>query len=107
VPTLPGWFVNNDWRLVVYYSAEQNYLGPGVCSTCTASTLTVGATSKEVVILMPGPLLGVPPRAPVPLNDSTYWQYYFEDPANQDFADDVYATPSSTAYTRDRIFTIP
>jgi hypothetical protein len=107
VPTLPGWFVNNDWRLVVYYSAEQNYLGPGVCSTCTASTLTVGATSKEVVILMPGPLLGVPPRAPVPLNDSTYWQYYFEDPANQDFADDIYATPSSTAYTRDRIFTIP
>jgi hypothetical protein len=73
-------------------------------------TLTVTGDvvpTKEVVILMPGPLLGVAPRAPVPLNDSTYWQYYFEDPANQDFADDVYATPSSTAYTRDRIFTIP
>jgi hypothetical protein len=63
--------------------------------------------TKEVVILMPGPLLGVPPRAPVPLDDSTYWQYYFEDPANRDFANDIYVTPTSTAYTRDRIVAIP
>jgi type II secretory pathway pseudopilin PulG len=107
VPTLPSWFVPNDWRLVVYYSAGQNYLGPGICPTCTATTLTVDATSKELVILMPGPLLAASPRAPVSLSDSTYWSYYFEDAANQDFADDIYATPSSTAYTRDRIYTIP
>jgi hypothetical protein len=110
LPTLPGWFVNNNWRLVVYYTAGRNFLGPGVCSTCTASTLTVnGVSGKQVVILMPGPLLGTPPRAPVALDNSTYWQYYFDDPdwENRDFANDVYVTPTSTAYTRDRIFTIP
>ena len=110
VPTLPTWFVDSDWRLVVYYSAARNFLGPGSCTTCVDSMLTVTGDvvpTKEVVILMPGPLLGVPPRAPVPLDDSTYWQYYFEDPANRDFANDIYVTPTSTAYTRDRIVAIP
>ena len=110
VPTLPSWFVDNDWRLVVYYSAGRNFLGPGACTTCADPTLTVTGDAvpmKEVVILMPGPLLGAPPRAPVPLDDSTYWQYYFEDAANRDFANDFYIIPTSTAYTRDRIFAIP
>ena len=26
VPNIPAWFVNNDWRLVVYYSAGSNFL---------------------------------------------------------------------------------
>jgi hypothetical protein len=96
--------------MVVYYSAGRNFLGPGPCTTCVASTLTVTGDvvpTKELVILMPGPLFGAAPRAPVPLDDSTYWQYYFEDPANQDFANDVYIIPTSTEYTRDRIFAIP
>ena len=56
---------------------------------------------------MPGPNLSASPRAPVSLDDSTYWQYYLEDAANRDFSDDTYVTPTSTAYSRDRIFTIP
>ena len=108
VPAMPAWFVNNDWRLVVYYTAGQNFLGPGACTTCVDSTLTVnGAAGKEVVILMPGPLLGTPPRSPVPTNDLTYWTYYFEDAENQDNGNDWFVTPTSTAYTRDRIYTIP
>ena len=113
LPTLPAWFINNDWRLVVHYAAGRNFLGPGACTTCTDPTLTVTgdpSPSKEVLILMPGPNLGASPRAPVPTNDGTYWQYYFEDPANQvDVAsgDDVYIVPTSTAYARDRIYTIP
>ena len=110
LPTMPAWFVNNDWRLVVYYTAGRNFLGPGACTTCVDSTLTVnGVAGKEVVILMPGPLLGTPPRAPVPTNDLTYWSYYFDDPdwENRDNGNDLFVTPSSTAYTRDRIFTIP
>jgi len=112
LPTMPVWLLNNNWHAVVYYSAGLNFLGSPVtgdpCTTCVSSTLTVdGVAGKQVVILMPGPLLGAPPRAPVSMGDSTYWQYYFEDPANQDFADDVYVTPASTAYTRDRILTIP
>ena len=112
VPTLPTWFVNNDWRLVVFYTAGQNFLAPTgtttYCTTCVDTTLTVdGVAGKEVVFLMPGPNLGASPRAPVPTNDLTYWQYYFEDAENQDNGNDWYVTPTSTAYTRDRIYTIP
>jgi hypothetical protein len=111
LPNMPTWFVNNNWHAVVYYSVGRNFLGSPVtgdpCTTCVSSTLTVDGGSKEVVILMPGPLLGAPPRAPVSMGDATYWQYYLEDPANHDFSDDVYITPTSTAYARDRITTIP
>ena len=109
VPTLPSWFVDNDWRLVVYYSAGRNFLGPDPCETCVDSTLTVdGVAGKQVVILMPGPLLGTPPRSPVPTSDLTYWSYYFDDDwENRDNLNDLFVTPTSTAYTRDRIYTIP
>jgi hypothetical protein len=108
LPTLPAWFVNNDWRLVVYYTAGRNYLGPGSCTTCVSSTLTVnGVSGKQVVILMPGPNLGASPRSPVPTDDLTYWQYYLEDAENNNNSNDVFVTPTSTAYARDRIYTIP
>ncbi|MGH8633969.1 MAG: hypothetical protein ACRET7_07535 [Burkholderiales bacterium] len=106
--TLPSWFVTNDWRLVVYYTAGQNFLGPAACTTCVDSTLTVdGVSNKQVVILMPGPLLGASPRAPVALDDLTYWSWYFKDAENQDNGNDWFVTPTSTAFTRDRIYTIP
>jgi len=106
---MPSWFVNNDWRLVVYYSAGRNFLGPDPCVTCVDSTLTVdGVAGKQVVILMPGPLLGTPPRSPVPTVDLTYWSYYFDDDwENRDNLNDLFVTPTATAYTRDRIYTIP
>jgi type II secretory pathway pseudopilin PulG len=111
LPTMPAWFLNNNWHAIVYYSAARNFLGPNdngyPCATCVSSMLTVGAASKEAVILMPGPNLGASPRSPVPLNDSSYWQYYLEDAANYDHSDDTYVTPTSPVHTRDRIFTIP
>jgi len=112
VPTLPAWFVNNNWRLVIYYSAGQNVLEAGGCSSCVDPTLSVdGVAGREVVILTPGPA-GASRPAPVPPDDLTYWQYYFEDVQNNDYrndslGNDLYLTPSSSAYTRDRIFTIP
>jgi hypothetical protein len=108
LPAMPSWFVNNDWRLVVYYAAGRNYLGPDSCTTCVSSTLTVdGSSGKQVVILMSGPNLGASPRSPVPTDDLTYWSYYFEDAENEDNGNDVFVTPTSTAYARDRIYTIP
>lgn len=115
LPTIPAWFLNNDWHAVVYYSAGRNFLGSPVtgdpCNTCVDSTLSVdGVAGKEVVILMPGPLLGTPPRSPVPMDDLTYWSYYFDieiPDENRDNSNDLFVTPSSKAYTRDRIFTIP
>lgn len=112
VPTLPAWFINNNWRFVIYYSAGRNFLEAGGCSSCVDPTLSVdGVAGKEVVILTPGPA-GASRPAPVPLSDPTYWTYYLEDAQNNDYktdasGNDLYVTPSSTAYTRDRIFTIP
>ena len=107
VPNIPAWFVNNDWRLVVYYSAGSNFLGPGACTSCVNSTLTIdGVSGKQALVITPGPLLGAAPRAPVALDDSTYWQYYLPDSENNNL-DDVYVTPSSLAYTRNRLYTIP
>lgn len=111
LPTVPSWFLNNNWHAIVYYSAARDFLGPNdngyPCATCVSSTLTVDGNNKEVVILMPGPHLGTPPRSPVGLSDPTYWQYYLDDAANYDHSDDTYVAPISTLHTRDRIFTIP
>jgi hypothetical protein len=108
---LPGWFGQNNWRYVVYYTAGRDFLGPHGCSTCVNPTLSVdGVSGKEVVILMPGPgpaPAGKERPAPVPLNDSTYWTHYFHESENGDGSNDAYVTPASTAYTRNRIFTIP
>jgi hypothetical protein len=124
IPNLPGWvdatnhgwFERNNWPWVIYYSSGKNFLeGGGVspaCTSCVDSTLTVdGMAGREVVILTPGP--AGPSRPPaVPGTDPTFWQYYFEDAQNQDHqidmtGNDLYVSPSSTAYPRDRVYTIP
>ena len=39
--------------------------------------------------------------------DQPQWAAYLDDGANNDLSDDRYVTPSSTAYARDRLYTIP
>jgi hypothetical protein len=39
--------------------------------------------------------------------NADYWQSYLDDPINNDVDDDRYITPTSTAYARDRLYTIP
>ena len=123
IPYLPGrdtatngWFVNNDWRLVIYYAVGRNFLeaGGGACTSCIDPTLTFnGASGKEIVLIMPGPA-GVPlvtsPCGAPPLgtNAHTSWPYdYFEDCENNDHGNDWYVSPPSTTYARDRTYTIP
>ncbi|HVS27360.1 MAG TPA: hypothetical protein VHE58_08710 [Burkholderiales bacterium] len=108
IPPLPPWFLNNNWRWVIYYSAGRNFLqgGGATCTSCVNTTLSVdGVAGKEIVILTPGPAGASRPLGP-PWS-STYWQSYLEDAQNNDDSNDLYVTPSSTAYTRDRIYTIP
>ena len=111
-PTNRGWFVNNSWSWVIYYSAGKNYLeGSGAsCSSCVNPTfLTVdGVSNKEVVLLTTAPAgASRPIGTPGDCQPTVYWPYYLEDPQNNDVSDDIYVTPSSTAYARDRIYTIP
>ncbi|MGH8744426.1 MAG: hypothetical protein ACREUY_09135, partial [Burkholderiales bacterium] len=102
-PTLPAWYINNKWSQVIYYSAGENFLAGG-CSSCVDPTLSVdGVAGKEVVILTPGPAgAGRPVAYPW-----TNWTPYLEDAENNDNSNDLYVTPTSTAYARDRIYTIP
>jgi hypothetical protein len=110
-PTLPTWFVNNNWSWVIYYSAGKNFLegGGARCSTCVDTTLTVdGVAGKEVVLLTTGPAgASRPMGTPGDCQPTVYWPYYLEDPQNNDASNDIYVTPSATAYARDRIFAIP
>lgn len=95
--TLPQWFTDNNWRWVIYYAVAMNQLS--WCYSCTATTLSLnGVSGYSVVIIMPSAATGIRTNWP---ND------WFDDAENRDDNDDNYVRPTSTAYSRDRIFTIP
>lgn len=119
-PALPAWYVNNQWSWVIYYAAAKNYLQSSAvprppwtpagieCSTCVNETLSVdGVSGKEVVIIMPGPAGASRPLGTPGTCNPPDWQAYLEDSQNNDVSNDLYVTPTSTAYARDRLFTIP
>jgi hypothetical protein len=121
--TLPTWLTNNDWWKVIYYAvAPLKTEEPN-----SGATLTVDGTPAHVVLITPGPApVGVirpsltitrTPTAPsqcvleAPLSSAqarAYWQQYLSpnDPLNYDHSDNTYATPSSTAYVRNRMYVI-
>jgi hypothetical protein len=101
-PTLPHWLRNgcgvNGWAAVIYYSAAQDRLQAGLCTTCTSARLSVnGSPTTYLILLTPGAATGV----------RTWVSGYFEDAENSGNNDDIYVTPTSTAYNRDRIYTVP
>jgi hypothetical protein len=130
-PTLPNWFVNQgatlyNWGWVIYYSVGKNYLElDGVdCTSCETvgsgsppsdGSLSVnGAFGKQVVIIMTGPAGTGPGGGARPLDGlgsgicpQSQWAAYLDDGANNDLGNDRYVTPASTAYPRDRLYTIP
>ena len=54
--------------------------------------------NTSVVIIMPGPAGASRP--------STSWADYVADATNRD-GDDTFATPASTAYTKNHLYSIP
>jgi hypothetical protein len=105
-PTLPNWLKNGckqitpGWAGILYYTAAKGQLHSG-CTTCISSSLSVtGLTgNKELVLITPG-ATSANPRGVWPAA-------YFEDAENSDNINDTYVTPTSTAYNRDRLFSIP
>lgn len=91
--TIPAWLTNNDWWKVFYYA-----VAPDETQNKSGGTLTVDGAPAHVVLITPGPATGATPR--------TYWTGYLEDAENNDHANNVYVTPSSTAYARDRLYVI-
>jgi hypothetical protein len=86
----------------MYYASGRTWLENVACDAgfCLTPSLSVnGVSGFELVLLTPG-AASVNPRGSWP---STY----FEDAENSDDDDDNFVTPASTAYNRDRIYTVP
>ncbi|HYA20889.1 MAG TPA: hypothetical protein VEG25_09635 [Burkholderiales bacterium] len=141
-PSLPGWLTNGctnpvtGWTSVIYYAVAKNLLENygSICSTCTASTLTVtnsnngiadlcltasvpftcnpvvvSTGSADLVLITPGsatayPRCGSPPCWPT-VGFTTIFGY-FEDAENSDNSNDNYVVPSSSYNDRDRIYIV-
>jgi len=97
---VPPWLSINEWGDKFYYA-----VAPAETATPTAGTLTVDVVSKNVVLITPGPA-GTPPggtgRPPFNSNLADYL-----DDAENSNNNDIFVTPSSVAYARDRIYVIP
>jgi hypothetical protein len=93
--TVPPWIIgSNIWGKKFYYA-----VAPIDTATHAAGTLTVdGVAGKRLVLITTGPAGASRP--------STNIADYVDDLENRN-NDNIFQTPSSTAYARDRIYTIP
>jgi hypothetical protein len=100
---IPSWLSNNDWWKVIYYA-----VAPDESQNKSGGSLTVnGVPGTNVVLITPGPApLGVPRPVNAP-GTAAYWAEYLQDSENSDHSNNLYVSPSSTAYARNRFYTIP
>lgn len=100
---VPLWLHQNDWWKVIYYA-----VAPNETQNKTGGTLTVdGVPGTHVVLITPGPAA---PGVPRPVNapgTPAFWAEYLNDAENAAHNDNIYVRPSSTAYARNRLYTIP
>jgi len=95
IPSVPSWIIGtNEWGKRYYYAVALSVVDPPTSS----SWLTVDGTNMAVVLITPGPAGASRPSANLP--------DYVDDAENSN-NDDVFQTPSSTAYARDRLYIIP
>ena len=103
IPSVPAWIIgSNEWGKRFYYA-----IASSVTATPTPGTLTVDGTSKDLVIITPGPASASRP--------STNLSDYFEDAENRN-NDNIFCSPGpspalpcipTAAYARDRLYTLP
>ena len=98
--TVPSWLTTNRWWYVFFYAlsqAQSEYHG--------GSTLTVdGVSGYAAVLITTGPAIGAG-RPVSPWTGDGDWSYYVDDAGNRDM-DTSFDTPTSTAYARDRLYTL-
>jgi hypothetical protein len=93
--TVPPWIIgSNIWGKKFYYAVAPI----DTASHSPSTTLTVDGVSKNLVLITPGPAGASRPSTNLP--------DYLDDAENRN-NDNIFQTPSSTAYARDRIYTIP
>jgi len=94
IPNVPSWMIaSNEWGKKFYYA-----IAPSESQDHTVGTITVNGASKNLVLITTGPAGASRP--------STNLADYVDDAENRD-GGTIYISPSSTAYARDRIYTIP
>jgi len=94
IPSVPSWMIaSNEWGKKFYYA-----IAPSESQDHTAGTITANGASKNLVLITTGPAGASRP--------STILADYVDDAENRD-GGTIYITPSSTAYARDRLYTIP
>ncbi len=92
--TVPPWIIGtNEWGKRFYYA-----IAPNESENKTGGTLTVDGAAKNLVLITTGPAGASRPSSN--LSD------YVDDAENSD-GDNTFQTPSSPAYARDRLYTIP
>lgn len=92
--TVPAWMIGtNEWGKRFYYA-----IAPSESAVHTAGTLTVDGSSKNLVLITTGPAGAGRP--------SSILSNYLDDAENSN-GDDIFQTPSSTAYARDRLYVVP
>jgi len=99
---VPAWLHQNNWWQVIYYA-----VAPDETQNKSGGTLWVDAIpGTHVVLITPGPAPPGVPRPVSPPGTPAYWAEYLE-PGNADHSDNNYVRPSSSAYARNRLYTIP
>jgi hypothetical protein len=83
---------SNEWGKKFYYA-----IAPSESEDHTAGTITVNGASKNLVLITTGPAGASRPN--------TNLVDYVDDAENRD-GGTIYVTPLSTAYARDRVYTI-
>jgi len=95
----PAWFYNNQWYTLIYYSVAEYYTADRNDLWCSYCTLTVDSTGGvRALFFMPGTPIGTLTRSLTSLPD------YLEDAQNNDNSNDLYVTPTSQAFDRDRLY---
>lgn len=103
---LPGWFIENAWYSVIYYSVGADSLKTNAhLDSACGHRLNVSGTQVDAVFFTPGTPTGAIVRPSNRLSD------YLEDNENRDgwspYADDFYVAPTSRLNDRDRVYTLP
>lgn len=95
------WLINNAWWWVFFYNiADIDTEDHG------SGTLTLdGVSGKRIVLITTGTAGASRPVSPAAWSDAL-WNRYVDDSNNSDLGTN-FITPTSTAFDRDRIYTLP
>lgn len=98
------WLINNQWWWVFFYtvSGNESALHSG------GSLRLDGVNGYDVILISTGTSAGSarPLGAPFVTWNNSWWSVYVDDSNNSDLLTS-FSTPASTAFDRDRIYTIP